>query len=117
MIDRLRLTIKLDEGKQPSNFTKCDILKLTSNIIEDLKISYPNREINLISDNIKIKVDETMFGIAITNLIENALKYSLDDILVELTDEKINVSPTIILRTRKKTLSFFLFLCIFFLYN
>jgi signal transduction histidine kinase len=91
MIDRLRLSIRLEEGKQTSNFIKSDLSKLTSNIIEDLKISYPDREINLISDDIKLNIDETMFSIAVTNLIENALKYSLDDIIVEISDEKLSV--------------------------
>ena len=39
-----------------------------------------------------MEVDETMFGIAITNLIENALKYSQDAVVIKLTKEKFSVS-------------------------
>ncbi len=91
MIDRLRLTIRLDEGNQPHSFINCDMKKLTLNIIDDLKISYPNREISLESDKVFIEVDETMIGIAITNLIENALKYSQDDIKIKITPKSLSV--------------------------
>ena len=92
MIDRLRLTIKLDEGKQPYNFSKCNLKEITSTIIDELKQSYPNREIFLESENIIVKVDETMFGIAVTNLIENALKYSLDDVIVKISNKQLSVA-------------------------
>ncbi|MEA3491434.1 MAG: ATP-binding protein [Campylobacterota bacterium] len=94
MIDRLRLSIKLDEGKQPSNFENCNIAKLTKEIIEDLKLSYPNRDIRLEADEIEIKVDETMINIAISNLIENALKYSQDEVIVKLDDRSLSITDT-----------------------
>ncbi|MEA3499322.1 MAG: HAMP domain-containing sensor histidine kinase [Campylobacterota bacterium] len=91
MIDRLRLSIKLEEGKQPSSFKNCNILTLTKEIIEDLKLTYKSREIELIATDLNLEVDETMFGIAVTNLIENALKYSQDSVKVELTDKSLNI--------------------------
>lgn len=91
MIDRLRLTLKLEDGKQPKNFTKVDLVKITKNIIEDLKISYPDREIYLEADDIKVDADETMIRIAIENLVENALKYSQDDVYITITKTEISV--------------------------
>jgi len=94
MIDRLRLTVKLEEGKQPYTFTKTNVTKLVEHIIEDLKVTYPSREIQFEADDIVMDIDETMMAIAITNLIENSLKYSQDAVIIKLTKKKFSVSDT-----------------------
>ena len=94
MIDRLRLSLKLEEGTQSQNFTMVNLPKITRQIIDDLKISYPQREINLKYTNVKIKADETMIRIAIENLIENALKYSQDNVSVDISSEILSVIDT-----------------------
>ena len=94
MIDRLRLSIKLEEGKQPYTFVKTNLKNLTQHIVEDLKITYPSREISIVSEEIFKEVDETIMSIAIANLIENALKYSQDDISVCITKKKLSVIDT-----------------------
>ena len=90
LIDTLRLAIKLDENKQKLNFKKVEVYSLTKEIIEDIKDSY-NREIKLFGDKIEIKADEVLLGVAIRNLIENAIKYSEDEILVMVTNNSISV--------------------------
>jgi len=92
MIDRLRLSIKLDEGKQPHSFTKTNITNVTKHVIDDLKVTYPSRDINIEANDIVMEVDETMISIAITNLIENALKYSQDTVNITITKKKLSVS-------------------------
>jgi len=92
MIDRLRLTIKLDEGKQPYSFNKVNMVTMTQHIIDDLNITYPSREIELKASDLSLEVDETIMNIAITNLIENALKYSQDTVIVSITKKKLSVS-------------------------
>ncbi|MBL6969937.1 MAG: sensor histidine kinase [Campylobacterales bacterium] len=94
MIDRLRLSIKLDEKKQSSNFLNCDISKLIREIIEDLNVTYPNRDIVVDLQDINLKVDETLINIAISNLIENALKYSQDTVTVKLKSDSLSVIDT-----------------------
>ena len=91
MIDRLRLSIKLEEGKQPHSFTKTNITNVTKQIIDDLKVTYPSRDINIEANDIVMEVDETMMSIAITNLIENALKYSQDTVNITITKKKLSV--------------------------
>jgi len=91
MIDRLRLTIKLEEGKQPHTFTKTNLTNLTKQIIEDLKVTYPSRDIHLESEDITMEIDETMMSIAITNLVENALKYSQDTVTINITKKNFSV--------------------------
>lgn len=94
MIDRLRLSIKLEDGKQESTFKECDITNLTKDIIEDLKLTYKNRDIEMSDGVVILRVDETMFGIAITNIIENALKYSQDIVTIELDNNSLKVKDS-----------------------
>ena len=92
MIDRLRLSIKLEEGKQAYSFRKTNIVDMTNHIIDELNVTYPSRDIIVVAEDLNIEVDETMFNIAITNLIENALKYSEDAIYIDITKKKLSVS-------------------------
>ncbi|MEA3512041.1 MAG: ATP-binding protein [Campylobacterota bacterium] len=92
MIDRLRLSIKLDDGKQKHQFHLSNISNITQNAIDDLKTSYPNRKIILnLKKEIMLNCDDTLIGIAIINLIENALKYSTDVVNVKLNENSLDV--------------------------
>jgi signal transduction histidine kinase len=92
MIDRLRLSIKLDEGKQSLQLSAVDLEKLTQEVIEDLAETYPNREMVVeVEGGCVIEVDRTLFLIAITNLIENALKYSEERVIITITSEALCV--------------------------
>ena len=44
--------------------------------------------------DITIKADPTLMEVAITNLIENALKYSEDDVHVNITNNYISITDT-----------------------
>ncbi|WP_228200535.1 sensor histidine kinase [Arcobacter peruensis] len=89
IIDKLRLTLKLEEGKQELLLTPCPIKNILNDITSDLEDKYKNREIIISGEDIDLKVDETLISMAISNLIENALKYSEDEVFVELTDNSI----------------------------
>jgi len=89
IIDKLRLTLKLEEGKQELLHTSCPIKNILNDITSDLEDKYKNREIIIVGLDINLKVDETLISMALSNLIENALKYSEDEVIVELTDNSI----------------------------
>ncbi|RBQ28536.1 sensor histidine kinase [Aliarcobacter vitoriensis] len=91
IIDKLRLTLKLQEQKQELILSSISIKKILENSISDLKFKYKNREIKVVGDDIYLKVDETLISIAISNLIENALKYSKEDIEIEITKTSIAI--------------------------
>ncbi len=91
IIDKLRLSLKLEEGKQQTTFTTCSIKKICERVISDLKDKYKDHEIVIEGNDIKIKVDETLMEIAIGNLIENALKYSEDNVKVILSENSISI--------------------------
>lgn len=93
LIDTLRLAIKLDEKKQPLRYTEVKLNETTQECVDSLLLNYKNRDIKIIcNDEIMIKADETLIGIAITNLIENALKYSEDKVIVTIDRSFIEIS-------------------------
>jgi signal transduction histidine kinase len=91
IIDRLRLSIKLEEGKQNLMYSDVSMYSLASESISELKENYKNREIILIGEDFIVKADEMLLGIAIKNLIENALKYSEHDVKVFLDKDRIHI--------------------------
>ncbi len=92
IIDKLRLSLKLEEGKQEILTTNCSIKELCKKVIYDLNDKYPKREI-LLKENkdFKINVDETLFLMALENLVENALKYSEDEVFIEYNENCIQI--------------------------
>uniref|UniRef100_UPI004047160C ATP-binding protein n=2 Tax=Aliarcobacter sp. TaxID=2321116 RepID=UPI004047160C len=91
IIDKLRLTLKLEEGKQEILLLPCSIKKIIDGCISDLQDKYKNREIIVEGIDINLKVDETLISMAISNLIENALKYSEDEIVVSISENSISI--------------------------
>lgn len=89
IIDKLRLTLKLEEGKQELLLVPCSMKKLIEVCISDLKDKYKNRQILISGDDIQLKVDETLISMAISNLIENALKYSENEVIVSISETYI----------------------------
>ena len=69
----------------------CSMKKTIENCISDLKDKYKNREIILQGEDINLKVDETLISMAISNLIENALKYSEHVVIVNIGENSICV--------------------------
>lgn len=92
MIDRLRLFIKLEEDSQPIKRTNVDIGEMVRDVIEELSQNYAGRKIVFEQKEIvKKKLDEALFRIAVTNLIENALKYSEDEVDITLDAASLSV--------------------------
>lgn len=91
IIDKLRLSLKLEEGKQQIITNTCSIKTMTEDIISDLEDKYKNRTILLEGDDIELKVDETLMSMAISNLIENALKYSEDNVTVKINKDSLSI--------------------------
>jgi len=91
IIDKLRLTLKLEEGKQQVITTECSIKEIAKEIISDLNEKYKDREISIIGEDKKLHVDETLFTLALSNLVENALKYSEDEVVIKIENSTISV--------------------------
>lgn len=92
LIDTLRLSIKLDNGQQSMNFSDINLYDLVVDSVDTVKINHKNRNIIIKADkNVTLKVDKSLFGVLISNLLENALKYSEDNISVVITSDKISI--------------------------
>ncbi len=91
MIDRLSMAIKL-EGEnfvlKPITF---DILETINSAKETLLQKYKSAEITINVPSTQITADKVMFENLFINLIENALKYSDEEILVELEETTVKV--------------------------
>ncbi|MEN4053879.1 ATP-binding protein [Sulfurimonas sp. NWX79] len=95
LIDTLRLSIKLDSGQQDLKKRKINLYKLLSECVDNIKINYHNRETIISGDkDITIEADETLFGIVACNLIENAFKYSEDEVHINITKDSFEVVDT-----------------------
>lgn len=92
MIDRLSLAIKLENDNFTPTFSNFKLALLAEDVRETLLYKYPNREIILEIEDIMISADRGMFDNLLTNLIENALKYSEDEVLVKTENGKLVVS-------------------------
>ena len=92
IVDKLRLTLKLQDNNHKLILNKVSIKKIVENSISDLKIKYKNREIKVFGVDKEINADEILIGIAISNLIENALKYSQEDVIIEINENSISIT-------------------------
>jgi len=96
IIDRVNMAIKLENGDFKLKLTSFDIEELSLSIISMLKDKYNDREILLeivdrTENNKRIEADKTLIELVLINLIENALKYSEDDVKVEIAKDEIRV--------------------------
>lgn len=95
LIDTLRLSIKLDSGQQALKTKNINLYELVKECAENIKLSYPSRETIITGrKDTLIQVDETLFSIVISNLIENAFKYSEDEIIINITTNTLEVIDT-----------------------
>ena len=92
IVDKLRLTLKLQDNNHKLILNKVSIKKIVENSISDLKIKYKNREIKVLGVDKEINADEILIGIAISNLIENSLKYSQEDVIIEINENSISIT-------------------------
>lgn len=92
MLDRLALSVKLENNDlsiKPSSF---DISDICHDSISILQAKYPARSITYHGTAKTVFADKTMIELIITNLIDNALKYSEEEVTVTLTDTALSVS-------------------------
>ena len=95
LIDTLRLSSKLDSGQQAMHFKTTNLYELINDSVENIKLSYNNREVIISGDKeIVIKADASLFSVVITNLVENAFKYSEDEVHIEFTEESLKIIDT-----------------------
>ena len=92
LIDTLRLSIKLDGGQIAIKLVTLNLYDVINDAIDNIKLSYPNRVATIEGDkNIQIKADRALFCVLITNLVENAFKYSEDEVHIKFDNKSLSV--------------------------
>lgn len=95
LIDTLRLSMKLDGGHQALNTREINLYSLVQESAQNLELNYRNRKVIINGDKEqKISVDPTLFSIVICNLIENAFKYSEDEVMVNINKNSLEIADT-----------------------
>jgi len=91
MLDRLALSVKLENNDLSIKPAVFDVDTLCRDVTSTLQGKYPLRHIHYEGHSKEIYADKTMLDLVITNLIDNAIKYSEDVVTLRLTDQKIEV--------------------------
>lgn len=91
MLDRLTLSVKLENGDLAINKSEFDLKQLCHEVASNLALKYKDREIRVVANEQMVFTDKTMLELVLINLVDNALKYSKNDVMIELKDNKVSV--------------------------
>lgn len=91
MLDRIALSVKLENNDLNTKPTTFDLAELVQDVIMNLGKKYKDREISFSGESYEITADRTMIETVIINLIDNAMKYSQENVTVSIMDNKLMV--------------------------
>jgi len=95
LIDTLRLSSKLDSGQQEMQFKTINLYTLISDTVDNINLNYPKRQVIIHgATDITIKADKSLLSVVISNLVENAFKYSEDEVVIEFNKKRISITDT-----------------------
>lgn len=109
LLSRLVLWNKFESGEATLHPSSFDLYNLALEVIASLEEKYQTREIVLEGSSYVVEADRTLLEVVLKNLIENALKYSKDDVRVKIdtgqvsvTDKGTGISSADIVKVTKK---------------
>jgi signal transduction histidine kinase len=92
MIDRLTLTTKFENGDFTAQNSTFDCVKVVQDLTQSFREKNPQRLITChLPQSYPINADRTMMEIVVSNLIDNALKYSDDEIALTIENDALHV--------------------------
>jgi two-component system, OmpR family, phosphate regulon sensor histidine kinase PhoR len=91
LLSRLVLWNKFESGEATLHPSQFDLYLLAQDVKTALEEKYPQRKIVIKGSSYMVEADRTLLEIVLKNLIENALKYSKDEVVVTIDDEQISV--------------------------
>ncbi|WP_223899290.1 sensor histidine kinase KdpD [Sulfurovum sp. TSL1] len=91
LLSRLVLWNKFESGEATLHPSQFDLYTLAQEVTTSLEEKYPQREIVLQGRSYRVEADRTLLEIVLKNLIENALKYSKDEVVVTMDEGHISV--------------------------
>jgi len=92
LLSRLVLWNKFESGEATLDPSSFDFYALVQEVNSSLEEKYPQRKISLSGSSCVVEADRTLLEVALKNLIENALKYSKDEVEVRVNGKKISIS-------------------------
>ena len=92
MLDRLALSVKLENNDLSIKPTLFELSDVCLDSISILQAKYSDRSIRYVGISKTVFADKTMLELILTNLIDNALKYSEEEVTVTLTDTTVSIS-------------------------
>jgi len=92
LLSRLILWNKFESGEATLHKSTFDMFALTTEVKRSVEEKYKKREIILKGESYIVEADRTLMDVVLKNLIENALKYSKENIYVEINKGVISVS-------------------------
>jgi len=110
LLSRLLLWNKFESGETTLHKSRFDLSLLAEEVVRSLHDKYPTRGVILEATSYKVKADRTLLEVVLKNLIENALKYSKEDVVVHISKKKgvrvidkgVGISPEEIKQVTKK---------------
>lgn len=91
MLDRLALSVKLENNDFSIKPTLFDLSLLCRDVASTLQGKYPKRTLTYVGESLMIKADKTMMDLVIMNLSDNALKYSEDNVEIVLEHTSLRI--------------------------
>ena len=91
LLSRLVLWNKFESGEATLHPTSFDIYTVIQDLKECLSEKYSQRDIRIEGGSYVIDADRTLLEVVLKNLIENALKYSQDDIRIIIKEGRVSV--------------------------
>jgi len=94
MLDRISLSISLDNDDFTPSNDSFDLNDVVKDAVQDMGKKYRDRNIIYSGMSRLVHADKTLLELAVTNLIDNALKYSQEDIEVKLEQNLFSVKDS-----------------------
>jgi len=91
LLSRLILWNSFESGEASLELRDFDVYTLVTDIKKELEDKYVNRNIFVEGYALEVRADLTLLELVLKNIIENALKYSQDDVWIKLEDRRISV--------------------------
>ncbi|BDY13808.1 sensor histidine kinase [Hydrogenimonas cancrithermarum] len=88
MIDRLSFMTRMESSEIKPQMSDFDFEKVVLDAVHALERKYAGREIVVEGEPVTIHADKTMMEMAVINLIDNALKYSEDEVRIILNENE-----------------------------
>lgn len=91
LLARLILWNKFESKEASLHKSHFDIYRLANEIKHTLEESYKDRVIHLSGLPRQVKADRTLMEVVLKNLVENALKYSKETVIVQINEDNIAI--------------------------